>query len=471
MRFVVFLNGLVLVFTSLLMLIVALFFPDTARIFGEAALLTGFFGTVLALSCVTSGTRIRHIHAFLLTSSVWITAALAGALPLYLWSLSPVDALFESMSGITTTGSTVMTGLDDTPKGILIWRSILQAMGGIGFIVTGIALLPFLKVGGMQLFRTESSDKGENELGNATRFAAATLFVYLSLIVLCFFVYLVGGMTVFDAILHALSTLSSGGYSSHDKSFGYFESPFLQWSATLFMLFAALPFAWFIRASRQRRFRSEQISFMLFSLAMVIVPLSVWVAFREEIPLTEALRHVSFSVISVVSTTGFATVDYTTWGPFAAAAFLGLTLVGGCTGSTSGGGKAMRWILVLRTIRQQIRKIRHPSAVTVLRYEDRPVSEDVVSGVISFFIFYAITIGFLSVLLSQMGLDISSAVSAAITSVANVGPGVGDVLGPSGNVASLNDMSKLALDFGMFVGRLEMLTVYVLLTPVFWREF
>jgi len=470
MRFVIFVNGLALILASILMFATALMFPDTVQNFSEAGLLTAFLGIAVALSSSTQLGEIRHIHAFLLTTSVWITAAVAGALPLWLWSMSPVDAFFESMSGITTTGSTVMTGLDSTPRGILLWRSILQAMGGVGFVVTGIALLPFLKVGGMQLFRTESSDKGEKELSNATRFATATLAVYLSLMMLCFIAYSVGGMSFFDAALHAMSTLSTGGYSSHDASFGFFTSPFLQWSGTLFMLLGSIPFAWYIRGARRGSFRSEQVSAMLMTLTLVIVPLSIWLAAFDKVPLFEALRLVAFNVISVVSTTGFATTDYTQWGPLAVVVFFVLTAVGGCTGSTAGGGKAMRWIIMARMIRQQLIHIRYPSSVTVVEYEGRAVGEDVMNGVVAFFIFFALTVGILGMVLNQLGLDISTAISAALTAVANVGPGVGPIVGPAGNFVSLTDPAKLVLVFGMFVGRLEMLTVYVLLTAAFWRE-
>ncbi|MFB0993262.1 MAG: potassium transporter TrkG, partial [Paracoccaceae bacterium] len=247
MSFVIYVNGLVMMFFAFLMVLVAFLFPSTGSVFFESSMLVGLLGLFLAVATASTLSSISRLHTFLLTTSVWMTSALAGAVPLYIWGLSSVDAVFEAMSGITTTGSTILNNLDRSPRGILIWRSMLQGIGGVGFIVTGIALLPILKVGGMQLFRTESSDKGEKELSSATKFASATLIVYAALIFLCFVAYLIGGMNFFDAATHAMTTLATGGYSNYDASFGHFSSPFLQWACTFFMVLGALPFAYDIR--------------------------------------------------------------------------------------------------------------------------------------------------------------------------------------------------------------------------------
>lgn len=470
MSFVFFVNGLTLVFAALLMAVDAALFPETEGDFAIASLTTGTLGLLIAIAASSSLTAMRRSHTFLLTTSVWVTAALAGAVPLHMWGLTEVDAVFEAMSGITTTGSSVMTGLDNTPRGILMWRAMLQGMGGVGFVVTAIALLPMLKVGGMQLFRTESSDKGDKELASAARFAGATMIVYVLLIVICIVFFLAGGMTTFDAVAHALATISTGGFSTHDASFGFFGSPFLQWSATLFMLLGALPMAWYIRAFQRGILASEQVRAMLISLSVSIAVISVWLVHTSHMAPLDALRLVAFNVVSVVTTTGFATADYTTWGPFAVAAFFFLTAAGGCTGSTAGGAKAMRWIIVVRRVRIQIRRIGFSHSVTALKYEGRTVGNDVLSGVVAFFSFYVATILVLAAALSLTGLDVSTSLSGALTAVANVGPGVGPVIGPAGNFAGLGDTAKLLLVFGMFAGRLEMLTVYVLFTATFWRE-
>ncbi|MTJ05738.1 MAG: TrkH family potassium uptake protein [Sediminimonas qiaohouensis] len=470
MNFVVFVNGLILLFMAGLMLINAVIFPATSEEFGTSALITGMVGTALTITTRSAFTGLRRLQTFLLTSSVWLTAALAGALPLYLWSMTPVDALFESMSGITTTGSTVMTGLDDTPQGILMWRAMMQMLGGVGFIVVGIALLPILKVGGMQLFRTESSDKNDKELGNAARFAFATLLVYSGLMVLCAVLYRLGGMSVFDAAAHAMTTVSTAGFSTSDASFGQFDSAFLQWTAVFFMIMGALPFAWYIRVLYRGRLRSEQVLALLWTLAAFIACVSLWLALTTGTPPLDALRLAAFNVVSILTTTGYSTADYTLWGPFAVAVFFLLTAAGGCTGSTSGGVKAMRWIILLRAARAEIRKIPLPNAVSTIRYEGRKVEDDVMAGVISFFTFFALTFGCLAFALGLLGLDFQTALSGALTAVANVGPGIGPVIGPAGSFAPLGDAAKLLIVAGMFLGRLEMLTVLVLFSPAFWRE-
>jgi len=470
MKLIVFINGLVLVFGSVLMAVDAVLFGATAAVFYPAALLTFTTGLCLCLVSYSSFAGFRARDTFLLTASVWMTAAAFGTLPLFMWSMPLSDAFFEAMSGITTTGSTVMSGLDSTPPGILIWRAVLQWLGGVGFIVTGIALLPMLRVGGMQLFRSESSDQGEKELKSSAKFAAATLWVYLTLSMSCMALYLLGGMGAFDAVVHAMTTLSSGGFSNYDASFGHFDSAFLQWTATLFMLCAGLPFAWFIRAAHRRVFRSEQVTFYLSGLAVVIVLITLWRVTVHDVAPMEALRTVAFHVVSTVTTTGYATSDYTKWGPAAVAVFFLLMAVGGCAGSTAGGAKTMRWILLFRSLGQQLRLIRHPHGIFTIRYEGRRVEPGVLDGVTSFFVVYFFTFAVLAVLLDFSGLDFATATSGALTALANVGPGVGDIIGPAGNFSSLPDSAKWVLAFGMYVGRLEMLTVLVLLTPVFWRE-
>lgn len=470
MAFVAFINGLLLLGMGALMGLTALVFPATRMIFLEAAFLTVTVGGCVCLSTMNRRGGLNRLHSFLLTGSAWITAATTGAVPLWLWGLPLTDAYFEAMSGITTTGSTVMTGLDDTERGILLWRALLQWIGGVGFIVAGIALLPIMRVGGMQLFQTESSEKGEKALASAARFAAATIWVYLALTFVCTIVYISGGMTGFEAIAHALTTVSTGGYSTSDSSFGLFDSAYLHWMATLFMLAGALPFAWYIRMLNRRVLRSEQVRALIVTLVAVILGLTAWRVMTSGAPVLETLRLVSFNVVSVVTTTGYATTDYTTWGPFAAAAFLCLTAMGGCTGSTAGGAKIMRWIVFMRSTHAQLKRTRSPHGLFPIRYEGRVIEPDVMSGVMTFFIFYALTVMTLAAVLGLFGLDMTTSISGALTAVANVGPGLGEIIGPAGNFSSLPDGAKWVLSFGMYLGRLEMLTVVVLLVPAFWRE-
>ncbi|WP_223163195.1 TrkH family potassium uptake protein [Roseivivax sediminis] len=449
---------------------IALMFPATRFVFLEAALLTLTVGGCICLSTMHRRGSLDRLHSFLLTGTSWITAASAGAFPLWLWDLSVTDAFFEAMSGITTTGSTVMSGLDDTERGILLWRALLQWIGGVGFIVAGIALLPIMRVGGMQLFQTESSEKGEKELASAARFASATIWVYLALTLICTLVYISGGMTEFEAIAHALTTVSTGGYSTSDSSFGLFESAYLQWMGTVFMLAGALPFAWYIRVLNRGAVRSEQVQALFLTLIAVILFLTAWRVVTGGTAVLETLRLVAFNVVSVVTTTGYATTDYTTWGPFAGAGFVCLTAMGGCTGSTAGGAKMMRWIVFLRSTNAQMHRIHQPHGIFPIRYEGRTIESDVMSGVMTFFAFYGATVMGLAVALSLFGLDMTTSLSGALTAVANVGPGIGEIIGPAGNFASLPDGAKWMLSFGMYAGRLEMLTVYVLFVPAFWRE-
>lgn len=469
MNVVIFVNGVVILFTAILMAANGLLFPATASRFFEAAVMSGAVGMFLIIATRGDLARFSRLHAFLLTTSVWLTGALAGALPLWLWGLAPVDAIFEAMSGITTTGSTVMSGLDTTPRGVLFWRAVLQLLGGVGFVVTAMALLPILQVGGMQLYRTESSEKGQKELRSATLYALATLAIYLGLVLLAGLTYWAGGMIPFDAVTHAMTTLSTGGYSNYDASFGHFTSPFLHWSATLFMLAGGLPFAWYIRVYTRRTLRSEQVrAFVLTALAATGL-LAFWLVVSDGIAPATALRLVAFNVVSVMTTTGYATADYLTWGPVFAVAFFLLTPMGGCTGSTAGGAKFMRWVILFRALGDRVRSVVMPHRIWVTRYEGQAVSDDVLAGVMSFFFFYALTVGLTSVVLDFEGLDTLTALSAALTAVANVGPGVGEIVGPSGNFAHLPGFAKSVLAFAMYAGRLEMLTLFVLFTPAFWR--
>jgi trk system potassium uptake protein TrkH len=469
MSFVVYINGLLLVFLALCMGAVALMFPETGEEFLTSFLLAGTFGLFLVLATWQSRPVLERLDAFVLTSSVWMTGAIAGALPLWLWRLTPADAFFEAMSGLTTTGSSVLAGLDTFPKGILFWRTLLVAFGGIGFVVAAIALLPMMKVGGMQLYRTESSDKSDKEFGSARTVAMATVWTYVVLWTACSLVYFLGGMSAFDATTHAMSTISTGGYGNYDSSFAAFESPFLEWAATFFMLCGGLPFAWYIRAATRRQFGSEQVRVFLAFLAITSLVIAAWRTSTSDWAFLDSLRYSAFHVVSIVTTTGFVSTDYTTWGPFAAAIFLVLTAVGGCTGSTSGGGKMMRWIIFSRAARAQFRLLHSPHSVQVVRYEGRAVGQDVILSVVSFFSFYALTVFTITVILGMLGLDFLTAVSGALTAVANVGPGIGGTIGPAGNFSTLSDPAKTVLALGMYLGRLEMLTVLVLLMPRFWR--
>lgn len=410
---------------------------------------------------------------FLLTTLSWLSISIVSALPLMFshFHLTFTDAFFETISGITTTGSTILVGLDDMPRGILLWRALMQWMGGIGIIVMAVAILPFLRVGGMRLFLTESSDKSDKPLPRAANVAKAISGIYLMLTVLCALAYRLTGMDEFEAVAHAMTTLATGGYSTSDNSMGNF-SPSAHWVGTVFMLLGGLPFVLYVRlihGDPRALLRNRQVHGFLFFLGLAVLILTVWLWRQEGVALMEALRLVAFNVTSVVTTTGYASTDYTLWGGFALITFFFLTFVGACSGSTSGGIKIFRFQIATVLLRQQLRKLVHPLSVHPARYNEYLITDDILQSLVGFSFFFAVTVALLAAALGLTGLDLLTSITGAATAVANVGPGLGDTIGPAGNFASLPDSAKWLLCLGMLLGRLEIMTVLVLFTPAFWR--
>ncbi|PRY69825.1 TrkH family potassium uptake protein [Halomonas ventosae] len=412
---------------------------------------------------------------FVITTLSWVTICGFASLPLALGApqLSVTNAVFESVSAITTTGSTILSGIENLSDGLKLWRGIMQWLGGIGIIVMGIAILPFLKVGGMRLFHTESSDWSDKVMPRTGGIAKATLSIYCSFTLVAMVSYLLGGMAPLDAIVHGMTSLATGGFANSDASFSaYADMPHLLWLASLFMLMGALPFVLYIRVLRGVHgalWRDQQVQGLLLMLLVVILGLTLWRIWQGTAAF-EALTHVTFNVISVVTTTGYASDDYTTWGNMAIVAFFYLTFVGGCSGSTSGGMKIFRFQVAAIMLRNQLRFLVHASGVFASRYNNQPLTDDVTRGVVAFSFFFFLTIAGVALGLSLMGLDIATALSGAATAVSNVGPGLGDTIGPAGNFSSLPDAAKWLLSLAMLMGRLEILTVLVLFTPMFWRK-
>nr|WP_183325886.1 TrkH family potassium uptake protein [Halomonas cerina] len=419
--------------------------------------------------------ELKPWQMFVLTTLSWVTISGFASLPLILGApqLSFTNAVFESVSAITTTGSTVLVGIGDLSDGLKLWRGIMQWLGGIGIIVMGIAILPFLKVGGMRLFHTESSDWSEKVLPRTGGIAKATLGVYGSITVLAMVSYWLGGMAPLDAVVHAMTSVATGGFANSDASFGaYAQSPHLLWLASLFMLCGSLPFVLYIRVLRGARmalWRDQQVHGLLTLLTIVCLLLTGWRMWLGTPPF-EALTHVVFNVISVVTTTGYASDDYTLWGPMATVAFFYLTFVGGCSGSTAGGMKIFRFQIAMLLLVSQLRFLIHSSGVFASRYNGQPLTDEITRGVVAFSFFFFLTIAGVALGLALLGLDFITALSGAATAVANVGPGLGDIIGPSGNFVTLPEAAKWLLCIGMLMGRLEILTVLVLLTPMFWRR-
>lgn len=449
---------------------------DDWKVFFFSICICTFFGGTLILSnagCTEASLNIRQ--AFVLTAMGWAVMSLFGALPL--WhsgiNLDFADAVFEATSAVTTTGSTVIVGLDNAPPGILLWRSILQAFGGVGFIVMALTILPFLKVGGMQLFQTESSDKSDKALPRIRQNAMAIGYIYLFLVAWCTLTYWFCGMSGFDAINHAMTSVATGGLSTHDSSFAYFKNPLIEWAATFFMILGALPFVLYIRMGKgewKAVFYNSQVRAFLKFLAAAILLMTFWLMINHDRNFTDALRAVSFNVVSVVTTTGYMSEDYSLWGPFALVAFFALTFVGGCTGSTSGGTKIMRFQIMWSLFNRQMFRLVHPHGVFPITYENRRVSEDIMFSVIVYVISLFMSVAAFSLILGLLGLDLITSITGAATAFMNVGPGLGSIIGPAGNFTPLPDTAKWILSLAMIMGRLELLTLLVLFSPYLWRR-
>lgn len=447
------------------------------RAFGISSLITLVAGGALLAGARDALKRTMTLRqAFMLTPICWTAVAAFGALPLFISDYSQLrdsfaNAFFESMSGLTTTGSTVIVGLDAAPPGILLWRALLHWLGGIGIIGAAIAILPALGVGGMQLFRTESSDRSEKVRPRVREIAIAIGGVYLGLTVTCALAFAMAGMTVFEAVCHAFATVSTGGFSTTDSSLAGF-TPAAQWVAILFMILGALPFVLFVRliAGEFALFVDSQVKVFLGFLAVVIAAMTLWVVAEGVYAPGEALRHVAFNVVSIVTTTGFATTDYLLWGNFATGAFFALTFIGGCTGSTAGGMKIFRFEVMARMLGGYFRRLLYPRGVFAATYGGRPLGDDVTVSVVVFFCVYFICYSLITLALMAFGLDFVTSISASVTALSNVGPGLGPIIGPVGNFATLPDATKWILSFAMLLGRLELFSVLILLTPWFWRN-
>ncbi|MDX1483623.1 MAG: TrkH family potassium uptake protein [Alphaproteobacteria bacterium] len=445
------------------------------RVFAGAAGLNAFIGVTMLLTMRTGETRISTRQAFLLTTLSWVVIGVFGALPFAFADLnmSFTDAVFEAMSGITTTGATVLTNLDQAPPGILLWRALLQWFGGIGIIVMAVAILPQLSVGGMQLFRTESSDQSEKVLPRIAQVATAIGILYLGLTATCAALYWVSGMSGFEAVAHSMTTIATGGFSTRNASVGFFDSAAIDWVAVVFMILGSLPFVLYLQAVRGNvmpLLRDSQVRWFLIIAAAAIALMVGWQTLINGVRFGEALRLVSFNAVSIMTGTGYSSTDFGLWGAFPVALFFFLMFVGGCAGSTTCGLKIFRLQVLYAHTVSQISKLMQPHGVFIPHFNRRPIPQEASESVLSFFFLYVLAFGALSAALSWMGLDFITAVSGAASAIANVGPGLGSVIGPAGTYAPLPDAAKWLLSFGMLLGRLELFTVLVLLTPAFWRN-
>ncbi len=448
---------------------------DNWTAFFQSALISILLGGFMALACANSVTgRLNLQQTFLITTGVWLTLPIFGALPFLLGATEArfVDGFFEAMSGLTTTGSTVLTGLEGLPEGLLLWRGLMQWFGGIGIIVVAMVFLPELRIGGMQIFRSEAFETSGKILPRAAEIASRITVIYVFLTAVAALVYATLGMDGFDAIVHAMTTMSTGGFANYDSSFAAFNSS-LSYAASIFMILAALPFVRYVQllnGDRRPLFVDTQIRVFLAIVGVLIAVLTFWLVNQQGFPVLRSIRLATFNTITIISGTGYASDDYMLWGAFPVVLLFLVGLIGGCAGSTACSIKVFRYQILFASIKAQIRRIHAPNGVFTARYEGRPIGNDVLSSVMAFFVAFIVSLGVLSVLLGLTGLDFITSVSGAATALANVGPGLGDRIGPAGNFASLNDAAKWLLAAGMLIGRLELMAVYVILTLKFWRS-
>tara|TARA_Y100001970_G_scaffold288993_1_gene418011 strand:+ start:825 stop:2270 length:1446 start_codon:yes stop_codon:yes gene_type:complete len=456
-------------------IIVQFIYNEVDSSFIAAGIITVIFGVLFFLSNFNHDKKLSLRQAFLLTALSWISIAIFGSLPLVFseLNLSITDAFFESMSGITTTGSTIIKDLSISPKAILFWRAMLQWLGGIGIIVMAITLMPIMNVGGMQLFRISSNDTSEKILPKSKQIALNLILIYAALTTSCSFFYFLFGMSFFDSITHSMTTIATGGFSNYNNSIGYFESAKIEMVAMIFIVLGSLPFISyikFINGNKKIFFTDTQIKlfFKITTISVMIIFIHL-VLKNGNFGLLE-LRAVTFNVLSILTGTGYVTQNFDNWGSFPLFFFIILMFIGGCAGSTTCGIKIFRVQILYLYLINQLKKIIYPRGIFVLKYDSNNIDEKFTGSIISFIFLYIVIFFVITALLSLNGLDFITSISGAATSISNVGPGLGEIIGPNGNFSELSDFSKWILSFGMLLGRLELFAVLVIFLPSFWRN-
>ena len=471
--------GVLLITLGTFMLIpffVQFIYDERNGTFLSSASITIFIGILLVLTNLEENKKLNLQQAFLLTTLSWLSIAIFGCIPFLLsnLNLSIVDAFFESMSGITTTGSTIITNLDNAPKSILIWRAILQWLGGIGVIVMAITVLPLLNVGGMQLFRMESSDTTEKILPRTREVTIIISAIYLTLTFACGVAYWLVGMNIFDSIAHSMTTIATGGFSTYSSSIGYFQNPKIEIIAIIFIVLGSIPFIAyikFVKGDQKIFFKDVQIKGLIYIFIVSILLMLLYLLLsNKEYSFAENLRISTFNVVSILSGTGYVTSDFSLWGKFPLIFFLFLMFIGGCAGSTTCGIKIFRFQILGLFILNQIKKLIYPHGIFPMKYNNEKISNPFIYSIMTFIFLYFFIFFILAALLSLNGLDFVTALSGSASAISNVGPGLGDVIGPNGNYSDLPNFSKLSLSLGMLLGRLELFAVLVLFFPSFWKN-
>ncbi len=476
---VFFMIGVLLVvlgFSMLVPYLVQIIYKENSHSFVASSFVTIFIGILFILSNLDKEFRLNLKQTFLFSTLAWTMVAVFGSLP---FVLSPKEftfseAFFESMSGITTTGATIITDLDGSPKSILMWRAMMQWLGGIGIIVMAITILPLLKVGGMQLFKMEGPDSTEKILPRTIEVATIIISTYLILTFSCGLFYWFFGMSVFDSISHAMTTIATGGFSTHNDSIGFFKNSNIEIVASIFIILGSIPFISYLKFSQGNRkifFEDVQIRGLVYLVLISILIMFFYLIFiNYESNILDKIRISSFNVISILSGTGYVTDDFGLWGKFSLIFFLFLMFVGGCAGSTACGIKIFRLQMLFIFLKNQIKKLISPNSVIISKYNNQKISDEFINSVIVFIFSFLFIFFIIAMLLSISGLDFLTAISGAASAISNVGPGLGEMIGPNGNYKAVPDLSKWILSIGMLLGRLELFAVLVLFFPSFWRN-
>ena len=478
-RSVFYIVGLLLCIESLTMLVPMiidlLYNNDDWLIFFFSSLTTFLIGSTFYFSFKQQKKLIRVREAFFLTIISWILISVFASLPFVFSSsnLSYSDAFFESISGITTTGSTVISNLNELPEGILIWRSLLQWFGGIGIIVLALAILPTLQIGGMQLLHMEHDDPYEKTLPKINQYVLFILIIYIFLSFVCAFFYFFNGMSGFDAIAHSMTTISTGGFSTYNNSIANFNSINIEITSICFMILGSLPFVIylkFIRGDLKSLFNDDQIKLFITLLISIVLITTLWLNINFEKNILHSFRIATFNITSILTGTGYTTSNYNLWGSFGLIIMIIIMFIGGCAGSTTGGIKIFRLLLMFRGAKTQIKKLIHPHGVFVTSFNDKSVSEEAYYSIMGFFFIYILVFIISSILLSFFNLDFLTALSAAASAISNVGPGLGNSIGPDNNYSSLSNECKWILSITMLIGRLELFAFLVILSGSFWKK-
>ena len=476
---VFFLIGILLVVLGISMLapyLMQIMYIENSHSFVSSSFITIFIGILFILANLEKEFKLNLRQTFLFSTLAWLMVAIFGSLP---FLLSPKEftfseAFFESMSGITTTGATVITDLDSSPKSILLWRAIMQWLGGIGIVVMAITILPLLKVGGMQLFKMEGPDNTEKILPRTNEVAAIIISTYLVLTLLCGFFYWIFGMSIFDSVSHAMTTIATGGFSTHNDSIGFFKSSNIEIIASIFIILGSIPFISylkFVKGNKKIFYQDVQIKGLIYILIISIIIMFFYLLFISyESNILDKIRIASFNVISILSGTGYVTDDFGLWGKFSLIFFLFLMFIGGCAGSTACGIKIFRLQMLFIFLINQIKKLIYPNSIIITKYNNQKIPDSFINSVIIFIFSFLFIFFILAMLLSISGLDFLTAISGAASAISNVGPGLGEMIGPDGNYKTIPDLSKWILSIGMLLGRLELFAVLVLFFPSFWRN-